>query len=164
VALREVRPGDAEGMHAVLAACQRSWAAFLPEGWEPPPERAARWVEELVGGRGWARVAVEAPERVVGFVGWGEARDEPAGPPLPGVANLDALFVHPERWRRGVASRLLDAAVAAMRGQGYRWGRLFTPQGGPAERFYAARGWFADGRLAWHELLGFPVVGYALAL
>jgi hypothetical protein len=51
-----------------------------------------------------------------------------------------------------------------MRDAGYGWGRLFTPQGAPAERFYLAQGWVADGRLAWHHVLGFPVVGYAREL
>jgi GNAT superfamily N-acetyltransferase len=165
VALRAVRPGDAGGMQAVLDACQRSWSSFAPDGWEPPPAEGAQWVAALELGAGWAQVAEEAGAGViVGFASWGEARDEAFGPPIADVANLDALFVHPDRWRQGIATLLLDAAVAAMREEGYRWGRLFTPQGAPAERFYAARGWIADGRLAWHHVLGFAVVGYALEL
>jgi GNAT superfamily N-acetyltransferase len=163
VTLRALRPGDADGMRAVLAACERSWADFTPPGWTPPPAGAAHWVSELQEGHEWVRVALEARD-VVGFASWGEARDTPAGPAVPGVANLNALFVRPDRWRRGIAAGLLDAAVEAMRSSGHGGARLFTPKGAPAERFYAARGWNADGRLAWHEVLGFAVVGYALAL
>ena len=76
----------------------------------------------------------------------------------------DALFVRPDHWRRGIAAELLAAAEDAMRAEGYRWGRLFTPQDAPAERFYRAHGWVADGRLAWHHVLGFTVVGYAREL
>lgn len=183
VALRAVRPGDADGMLAVLDACQCSWRAFAPAGWEPPPVETAHWVGELAAGRDWTWVAEEPADdappparpadstsaragraRIVGFASWGEARDETLGPAIAGVANLNALFVHPNRSRRGVASRLLDAAVAAMRDAGCRRGRLYTPQGAPAEGFYAVRGWSLDGRLAWHHILGFAVVGYALEL
>jgi GNAT superfamily N-acetyltransferase len=168
VALRAVRPGDADGMLTVLHACERSWASFAPADWTPPPAGAAHWVTELEDGREWAQVAEESDavmrSRIVGFASWGEARDQALGPVVDGVANLNALFVHPDRWRRGIATRLLDAAVGAMRAAGYRWARLFTPQGAPAEQFYAARGWIADGRLAWHHVLGFAVVGYALEL
>jgi GNAT superfamily N-acetyltransferase len=168
ISLRAVRPGDADGMLAVLHACEQSWASFAPVGWEPPPPSAAHWVVELEDSPEWAQVAEEPrPDRaarIVGFASWGEARDEAFGPVIEGVANLNALFVHPDRWRRGIATQLLDAAVSAMRAAGYRWGRLFTPRGAPAERFYAAHGWIADGRLAWHQVLGFAVVGYALEL
>lgn len=163
VALRALGPGDADGMLAVLAACERSWAEFVSAGWTPPPAGAAHWVGELQDGRDWTRVA-EEDGALVGFASWGEARDRATGPPIAGVANLNALFVHPDRWRRGIAARLLDAAVEAMRAGGNRRARLYTPQGAPAERFYAAQGWIADGRLAWHHVLGFAVVGYALAL
>jgi GNAT superfamily N-acetyltransferase len=161
VALRALRPGDADGMLAVLEACERTWVEFAPAGWTPPPAGAARWVLELQEGPDWTRVAEEAGADVVGFVSWGDARDAVTGPPIEGVANLNALFVRPDRWRRGIAARLLDAAVEAMRAAGYRCGRLYTPQGAPAERFYVARGWIADGRVAWHHVLGFAVVGYA---
>lgn len=158
------RPGDAEGMLAVLRACEATWAQFAPVGWTPPGAESARWVHELGGGRDWTQLADEPGRGVVGFASFGPARDAVEGPEVPGVANLDALFVHPDRWRHGIASRLVEAAVAAMREHGYRWGRLFTPQGAPAERFYRARGWTPDGRLAWHHVLRFPVVGYALEL
>jgi GNAT superfamily N-acetyltransferase len=163
VALRELRADDADAMVEVLRACERSWADFAGDDWTPPPASAAHWVYELHGSPDWTRVATDG-ERVVGFASWGEARDTTWGPPVAGVANLNALFVEPACWRRGIASGLLEAAEASMRSAGYRWGRLYTPQGAPAERFYAARGWIADGRLAWHHVLGFSVVGYAREL
>jgi len=59
-----------------------------------------------------------------------------------------------------------DAAVprsaeAAMLERGCAREQLWTPEGAPAERFYAARGWERDGRRAWHPWVGLTVVGYA---
>ena len=162
-ALRALRPGDADGMLEVLQACERSWTDFAPSGWTPPPAGAAHWVRELEHSGDWTRVA-EEDARIVAFASWGEARDAAFGPAIRGVANLNALFVHPDHQRRGIAGMLLAEAEAAMREAGYDWGRLFTPQGAPAERFYAEHGWIADGRLAWHHILGFAVVGYAREL
>lgn len=163
VALRALRPGDTAGMREVLQACERSWADFAPAGWTPPPAGAASWIRELGSSPDWTRVAASG-EEIVGFASWGDARDAAFGPAIEDVANLNALFVHPDWWRRGVATRLLEEAEASMREAGYAWGRLFTPQGAPAERFYVAQGWIADGRLAWHHVLGFAVVGYAREL
>jgi GNAT superfamily N-acetyltransferase len=162
-ALRALRPGDAAGMLDVLQLCERSWTEFAPAGWTPPPAGAAHWVRELEHSSDWTRVA-ESGGAIVGFASWGAARDAAFGPAIDGVANLNALFVRPDCWRRGIAARLLEAAEASMRDAGHAWGRLFTPQGAPAERFYVARGWIADGRLAWHHVLGFAVVGYAREL
>jgi hypothetical protein len=60
--------------------------------------------------------------------------------PVPGLAHVSAVFVHPDRWRRGIAALMLDAAVAAMREQGYDRAQLWTLAGSPAERLYAAAG------------------------
>ena len=48
--------------------------------------------------------------------------------------------MHPSRWREGIAGAMLDAAEAAMAERGYVREQLWTPEGAPAERFYAARG------------------------
>jgi GNAT superfamily N-acetyltransferase len=72
--------------------------------------------------------------------------------------------VHPRAWRRGIAERLLNAAMVAMRQAGYARARLNTPEGAPAERFYVAQGWRRDGRERWHETVGLPSVGYAREL
>ena len=77
------------------------------------------------------------------------------------MAHLGILFVHPSRWREGIAATLLASAEAAMVERGCVREQLWTPEGAPAERFYAARGWKRDGRRAWHPWVGLEVVGYA---
>jgi GNAT superfamily N-acetyltransferase len=86
------------------------------------------------------------------------------GEPLPAVAHLSALLVHPSRWREGIGAALLARAETAMAGSGYRDARLWTPDGAPAERFYRARGWSSDGRRGFNDWLGMAMVGYAKTL
>jgi GNAT superfamily N-acetyltransferase len=164
VSFRPPEPGDVDGMLALVAACDETWREWAPDGWEPPAPESARWVRELGAADRWTRVAVEPRGRVVGLISWDAARDGPQWRPLPGVAHVGALFVHPDHWRQGIAKRLLDMALAAMREQGYTRARLMTPDGAPAERFYAAQGWARDGRTRWHEVVRLPSVGYAIEL
>jgi GNAT superfamily N-acetyltransferase len=164
ISLRAPEPADIDAMLALIDACDGTYREFAPAGWEPPPAGSARWVAEL-GRRGeWARVALEAPAGVVGLVAWGPAGTGPGRAPIPGIAHLSALFVDPRHWCRGIGTRLLDAAIDAMRGAGYARAQLMTIEGSPAEAFYRAQGWRRDGRDAFHQLVGLPAVGYALKL
>ena len=79
----------------------------------------------------------------------------------PRLAHLGLLFVHPSRWRQGIAGSMLDRAEAEMVARGCVREQLWTPLDAPAERFYAARGWARDGRRKWHPWVGMEMVGYA---
>jgi GNAT superfamily N-acetyltransferase len=164
VQLRPPEPGDVETMLGIVAACDETWRDWTPDGWEPPAAGSARWVTELGAPGRWTRLAVEPDGRVVGLVSWGPARAGVGWALVPGTAHVGALFVHPDRWRQGIAARLLDAALDAMRREGYVRARLNTPEGAPAERFYAARGWHRDGGVEWHDVVQLPSVGYAIEL
>jgi GNAT superfamily N-acetyltransferase len=162
--LRPPAPGDTGAMLDLVAACDETWREWTPRDWEPPPPASARWVTELGAPDRWTRLAVEPDGALAGFVSWGPAREGEDWALVPGMAHLGALFVHPRAWRRGIASQLLDAALASMRQAGFARARLNTPVGAPAERFYAARGWQRAGGERWHETVGLPSVGYALDL
>jgi GNAT superfamily N-acetyltransferase len=168
VRLRPPATADAEAMLALVEACDATWREWTPAEWEPPAAGSARWVSELGAPDRWTRVAVEGEAegggRVVGLVSFGPTRVGPEWRVVPETASVGALFVHPDRWRQGIAARLLDAALAAMREQGYRRARLSTPQGAPAERFYRAQGWQRTGDARWHALLGLASVDYAREL
>jgi len=164
VELRPPSAGDIGGMFALVVACDETWREWAPDGWEPPAPESARWVRELGAADRWTRIACEPDRRIVGLVSWGAARSGPEWRTVPGVAHVGALFVHPERWRRGLAARLLDAALEAMRAEGYRRAELNTPEGAPAERFYSARGWEREGGTAWHEVTRLATVRYVLEL
>jgi hypothetical protein len=59
---------------------------------------------------------------------------------------------------------MLDAAVAAMREQGYDRAQLWTLAGSPAERLYAAAGWRTDGRREEYPPMGLETVAYVIDL
>ena len=82
-------------------------------------------------------VAETSEHGVIGVAAWEPAnpRDLPAG--QTGLL-LHGLYVDPDRQRGGAGSRLLDAALAAAREQGFD-GLLVKVQPG-AENFFLARG------------------------
>jgi GNAT superfamily N-acetyltransferase len=165
VELRAPEAGDFDAMLELVAACDETWREWTPEDWEPPDPASARWVRQLGASDRWTRVAIEPSGRVVGLVSWGPARTGPEWRTIPRMAHLGALFVHPDCWRRGVASRLLHAAVAAMRAEGFTRARLNTPEGAPAEGFYAAHGWTrTEGSSHWHTVVRLQSVEYTIEL
>jgi GNAT superfamily N-acetyltransferase len=165
VTLREAVEGDGGALLAIVDACDATYAEFAPADWAPPPAGSALWVTHLWRGSQWARVAVDdAADTVLGLVAWEPAGIGPRHPPLDGIAHLAALFVDPAHWRRGIGTRLLDAAVEAMRTARYARAELTTIEGAPAEAFYRGRGWRRDGRDGFHGFIGLPAVGYSLKL
>ena len=163
-ALRPMRPGDLEAVKALVDACDTTWKDWAPEGWEPPTVESQRWISHLDASDRWTRLAVEEDGFVAGLVTWGAARIGPEWRTLPGVAHVGALFVHPSRWRRGLASWLLGVALDAMRSSGYERARLNTPVGAPAEAFYAAHGWTRGDSPRWHEVVKLPSIEYTIDL
>jgi GNAT superfamily N-acetyltransferase len=164
---RELRPDDAEALAALVRACDETYREWLPPGWTPP-EVGADWTARFAEPDRWSLV-MDAGGEIAGFMSFRPAYQEAspgrrAGALLPGVAHVGAVFVHPSRWRQGIAARMLARAEAAMRAAGYERAVLWTPEGAPAERLYAAQGWERDGRRAWHDWIGVTVVGYAKRL
>ena len=180
-----VRPpagDDVPGIAALVAACDETYRAWAPPGWEPPPpgRELDRWRGRIVDGSWWTRVAVEPSSRIVGLVCFTQAvvqRTLPAPPgkpvapegvltvePIPGRAHVAAVFTHPDRWREGIAAAMLAVAEQAMRAAGYREAQLWTPEEAPARRFYESQGWVHDGRRQWLEDLSLPIVAYVKGL
>lgn len=161
---RPLRPGDAEALVALVRACDETYREWAPAGWEPP-EVSTGWAEGFLLPDRWTQARFDDAGTMIGVVAFRQAHEQPApgpeeGPALPGVAHLSILFVHPSRWREGIAGSMLDDAEAEMVARGFVREVLWTPEGAPAERFYAARGWRRDGRRAWHPWVGLTVVGY----
>jgi GNAT superfamily N-acetyltransferase len=79
---------------------------------------------------------------------------------------LNNLYVRPEAWGTGVAARLHDQAVAALRAAGVETARLWVLEDNHrARHFYERRGWRPNGTTRDVPFPPFPIdVGYSLRL
>lgn len=147
-----VRPARAEDASAVAAVHARAWRAAYAEVL-PTEVQEALSAEALAPG--WEQAASAPPSprhlllvacegaEVVGFAAVTPADDEDAE---DGDAELATLLVDPERGRRGHGSRLLSAAVEAMREQGFRRAQTWLLSTDDALRaLLTSAGWAPDG-------------------
>lgn len=79
---------------------------------------------------------------------------------------LDGLYVRPEAWGTGVAARLHELAVDALRAHGVERARLWVLEGNVrARRFYERRRWYEDGTTREVPFPPNPIdLGYSLDL
>jgi ribosomal protein S18 acetylase RimI-like enzyme len=117
--------------------------------------REARWAEILAGDASWTFVA-EVGGEVAAFCSVARpSRDEDAG---PRTAEIAALYVAPERWRTGLGSVLLDAAIAELEAGPWTEVTLWVFAANLRGRaFYDAHG-FDVADEAVNEHTGLPVV------
>ena len=163
---RAFRADDADGLAALVRACDQTYRTWLPAGWSPP-EVGPDWAVRFLEPDRWT-VVIEENGELIGFTSFRQAYEgvPPAasGPVMEGVAHVGAVFVSPEHWRRGIARRMLGLAEERMRARRFVKAMLWTPDGAPAERLYAALGWERDGSRMWHAWVGVWVVGYTKTL
>jgi ribosomal protein S18 acetylase RimI-like enzyme len=96
-------------------------------GWLTGASRLAVWVAEQEGGR------------IAGFVSAGPSEDE-------AVAEIQAIYVEPDRFGRGIGRALLSRAVDELRAGGHAEVVLWVLDGNDrARRLYERTGWRADG-------------------
>lgn len=95
--LRPLAPHDAAAVAGLVVACDRTYDAWAPPSWRPPPghEERAKWEQRLAEPDRWARGAWDGGA-LVGMVSMRQARDD-GGEPIAGVGHLGALFVDPAR-------------------------------------------------------------------
>ncbi len=117
--------------------------------------RAARYTFDRLGPGDPATWIAVDDDRVVGMVSISPCRDED----LPGLGEVQALYVSPERWRSGVGSVLMARAEALLVEAGFREALLWVLRDNTRGRaFYEASGWLADGRAKTVEIGGREVV------
>jgi GNAT superfamily N-acetyltransferase len=113
-----------------------------------------------------ARDAVSLPSRrtIIGEIDGKAAGYASLDLTSPTIGELKRLFVRPEHWGIGLASALLEEAIAIAYGAAYRSMRLFTPSDSVrARRFYEREGWHAAGTSV-HDELGVELTEYRRAL
>jgi lincosamide nucleotidyltransferase A/C/D/E len=148
-----LRPATASDAAALCVVRHRSWKATYT-GVMPQPVLDAMdlgatysaWWPSLrmpVSRRHTAMVAGK-PGTVVGFAITGPTRDDDLDPTVSGGINL--LYVDPTAKGKGLGKRLLQAATATLRENGFSDLRLWVLQGNAhARSFYERNGWWHDG-------------------
>ncbi len=91
---------------------------------------------------------------ICGFATTAPSRDSD----LPDHGELCALYVHPERWGRGIGMALVSAARASLFELGFRNAFLWVLAGNVrAERFYRIDQWAPDGQRRTDSVWGISV-------
>ncbi len=147
----DATPADA---HAIADVLVRSWRAayrgLLPDdvlAGLSVRDREQFWSEALTARPPHTRMVVATiAGAVVGFAA--------TGPPLvsadradPTLGDLYALYLAPDVWRRGIGTRLHDAALDRLRSCGFTHAGLWVLDTNErALRFYRRLGWTDTGR------------------
>jgi ribosomal protein S18 acetylase RimI-like enzyme len=101
------------------------------------------WQERLTQMQGQVFVA-EDGGRIVGFCDLIPSRDKDADPDA--VAEIAAIYVLPEHWRKGVGRSLCRSALAEAGRRGYHALTLWVlASNGAAQHFYEGMGFSLDG-------------------
>ena len=165
--LRAGTRADVPALARLVRACDESQVAWTGSGVPIPSieEEELEWELRFARTGAWIRAAVAEDGSIAGVVAFAAAQVSREDRTLvPGLGHVSAVFVHPDRWREGIARRLLGAADDAMRAQGFDRAQLWTLEGSPAERLYRALGWTPDGRRDFYPPMGLPTVAYVKTL
>ena len=105
-------------------------------------KREAFWRQALEQGSVELWVAESVPELVVGWVAFGASRDTDA-PPLTG--EIEAIYIHPDHFRRGIGRELWDVARRRLVERGFERATLWVfEENHPALHFYRTLGLSPD--------------------
>ena len=179
--IRSSSPADAAQIAAVrreswLAAYQGIISGQLLDQ-VTAPDGGAR-IRQSFRIRPWQRVIAAAQEQEPGIVGYAafgpeqDVLDAPWPHPLTTagtegqVAELYALYVHPDWWSTGTGRALMDRCLAWVTAAGYTSITLWVLQDNArARRFYQRAGFGADGaRHVLDDLGGVTEIRYRRAL
>lgn len=150
MSIRRAVPSDAEGIAIVqVAAWQSAYRGLLPDDVLDRlslDESKRRWQERIAQPWGHVFVAGQA-DRIVGFAACGYTDDEDVDRESAG--EIYVMYVHPEHWRRGHGTALLQEALDRLRSDGFQEAILWVLRGNePAIAFYERAGFRADGASA----------------
>jgi GNAT superfamily N-acetyltransferase len=143
-------------------SARAAFTDLLPPGHEFPEPDPERWYA-LIEDPAVLMLIAEEHGELVAFSTSGECRD----PDAPAdVGEIRSLFVAAGRWRRGVGSALLAAALESLHDQGYTQASLWSFDANErANAFYEANGFTRDGATktekAWAHI---PEVRYRRSL
>ncbi len=162
ISIRRATPADSRAIAEIGAeSWQAAYRQIVPADFLAGLNVAAREVawrarlesEDDDGAPSW--VATQG-ERAIGFAASGPPRDEDVPEP---AAEIYAIYVRPDTWRRGAGRALLEAATQEWLGRGARTLALWVLEANENGRaFYEAMGWRPDGARQTLDLGGIPVL------
>ena len=155
VTIRAAQQGDARGIATVhVASWQEGYAHIFDEAFLAAldvDERAARYTLGLDAPDLPFTQVAEDGGTIVGFVTTSTARDAD----LAGAGEIQALYVDPAHWRRGIGHQLLAAGIERLRTQGCSRASLWVlVENTNAKQLYVSNGWTADGSVRVEEPWG----------
>ncbi len=148
--LRAARRGDELAVAEVhVRSWQEAYRGLMPDGYLDaldPRERAATYTFETDDPAAPTTVLAvgekDGEEVLLGFTTFCPSRDADA----PGLGEVVALYVDPDRHRGGVGRLLMVEARHRLREAGFTEALLWVLDGNDrAARFYAREGWTPDG-------------------
>lgn len=143
IRVREALPADAEALGAVrYRAWMETYTGLIDPAYlqSMSAEKSAAMFRKQSCRE---LLAAEADGRIIGFCGYGAARDADAP---AGFGEIRGIYVLRAYQHAGVGKKLLDRALAALRAQGFRSSYLWVLRGNDAAiRFYERNGFRFDG-------------------
>jgi len=160
--IRAARVGDASQIAVVqVRSWQGAYRGLLPQAYLDgldPAQRVGRWERSLAEAedRRDGVLVADASGTLLGFVGYSPTRDGDADPAR--VGEIDAIYLLPSAWGKGVGRLLMDAALARLAEARFDRATLWVLDSNVrARRFYEAGGWLADGARKIDDSRGFPI-------
>ena len=157
--LRRATSADAAAVAAMhIRAWQVAYRGIIPDRFLDGLDvgaRAGRYSFDLAGPADPTTWIAADGNDVVGMLTFCPSRDED----LPGLGEVQALYVAPEQWRSGAGSALMDKAERLLIEAGFTEAALWVLEDNArGRRFYEATGWNADGRTKTVEIGGRELV------
>jgi GNAT superfamily N-acetyltransferase len=145
VKIRKATLEDAEAIATVhVASWQAAYKGIMPEQFLKTlslEARAATWRKLLQAGTSQALVA-QVDEVIIGWIAFGACRDKDK---YSNWAEIEALYVLPEFWRKGIGGRLSDSARQLLHTAGYTFATLWVlSENHHARAFYQRNGFTQD--------------------
>ncbi len=151
VDLREARRGDELAVAELhVRSWQEAYRELMPAEFLAaldPRERAIRYAFETTAPDApttllAVQTGADGEEAISGFATFGASRDED----VPGLAEVYALYVDPDRYQGGIGRELMAEARRRLQEAGFDAAVLWVLDGNDrAARFYAGEGWAPDG-------------------
>jgi len=145
----EVRPAQSQDLPAIALVRALTWqsayAGLVPDAVLAPltePAELDAWVDRLATDGSTTWLVAEADRDLIGFCGYGREREATT----PWRGEIYALYVQPQRWRRGAGTTLLHAAMDDLAERGDDVVSLWVLHGNEAAlSFYRRHGFHETG-------------------